>query len=47
MPSKRLLVWRLTPDRLGLLRQDICVSGDKIDPSFIFQVAVLPFGLFL
>lgn len=30
----------------GLPRQDVGVSVDKIDPRFIFQVPVFPFGLF-
>lgn len=41
------MAWHLMAHRLGLLRQGVLASVDKIDPHFIFQVAVLPFGLFL
>lgn len=43
------MVSGVAPDgsQAGVLRQGVRASVDKIDPHFVFQVAVLPFGLFL
>lgn len=41
---KRLLLWHLVCLGRGAAEAG-CVPAEEIDPPFIFQVAVLPFGL--